>query len=368
MYAMILYEGWNMSIISDDNEFQQAEIKEKKNPVIKAEAIEPDKNFENCIRPKSFDNYIGQSALKETIKITIEAAKKREQPLDHLLFYGPPGLGKTTLAGVIAQEMGVEIKITSAPALERPRDIIGILMSLQGGEILFIDEIHRLNKVAEEILYPAMEDFYLDMTTGKSQTVKTLRLPLPKFTLIGATTKAGELSGPLRDRFGIIHRLEFYTEDELSQVIKRTAGILNIEIDEKGARAIARRSRGTPRIANRLIKRVSDFALVKYNGKINEDIANESLDVLKIDEFGLDTTDRNLLKLIIEKYDGGPVGVETIAAAIGEDVRTIEDVCEPFLLQAGLLQRTPRGRKVSPETYRHLGYKTVAKSSQQSLF
>ena len=357
-----------MSIVSDDNDFQSNSIKDKKNPVIKPESIEPDKNFENCIRPKSFENYIGQSALKETIKITIEAAKKREQPLDHLLFYGPPGLGKTTLAGVIAQEMGVEIKITSAPALERPRDIIGILMSLQGGEILFIDEIHRLNKVAEEILYPAMEDFYLDMTTGKSQTVKTLRLPLPKFTLIGATTKAGELSGPLRDRFGIIHRLEFYTEDELSKVIKRTAGILNIEIDEKGAKAIARRSRGTPRIANRLVKRVSDFALVKYNGKINEDIANESLDVLKIDEYGLDTTDRNLLKLIIDKYDGGPVGIETIAAAIGEDVRTIEDVCEPFLLQAGLLQRTPRGRKVSPETYRHLGYKSMVKSSQQSLF
>ena len=286
-----------------------------------------------------------------------------------MLFYGPPGLGKTTLAGVIAQEMGVEIKITSAPALERPRDIIGILMSLQGGEILFIDEIHRLNKVAEEILYPAMEDFYLDMTTGKSQTVKTLRVPLPKFTLIGATTKAGELSGPLRDRFGIIHRLEFYTDEELAQVIKRTAGILEIEIDEKGALAIARRSRGTPRIANRLVKRVSDYALVKHDGKITEDIANKSLDILKIDEFGLDTTDRCLLKLIIEKYEGGPVGIETIAAAIGEDVRTLEDVCEPFLLQAGLLQRTPRGRKVSPAGYRHLGYKTGKfDTNQQSLF
>ena len=356
-----------MSIIADDNDFENIKPTEKKNPVVKPEVIELDKNFENCIRPKSFDTYIGQSGLKDTLKITIEAAKKREQPLDHLLFYGPPGLGKTTLAGVIAQEMGVDIKITSAPALERPRDILGILMSLQGGEILFIDEIHRLNKVAEEILYPAMEDFYLDMTTGKSQTVKTLRVPLPKFTLIGATTKAGELSGPLRDRFGIIHRLEFYTEEELAQVIKRTAGILDIEIDTKGALAIARRSRGTPRIANRLIKRVSDFALVKYNGKITQEVANESLDILKIDEFGLDTTDRNLLKLIIEKYDGGPVGVETIAAAIGEDVRTIEDVCEPFLLQAGLLQRTPRGRKVSPATYRHLGYKTKD-TAQQSLF
>lgn len=356
-----------MSIISDNNDFEQQRV-HTKNPVVKPEAVECDRNFENCIRPKSFDTYIGQSALKDTLKITIEAAKRREKPLDHLLFYGPPGLGKTTLAGVIAQEMGVEIKITSAPALERPRDIIGILMSLQGGEILFIDEIHRLNKVAEEILYPAMEDFYLDMTTGKSQTVKTLRVPLPKFTLIGATTKAGELSGPLRDRFGIIHRLEFYTDAELSQVIKRTAGILNIEIDNDGALAIARRSRGTPRIANRLIKRVSDYALVKHDGRITQDVANKSLDILKIDEFGLDSTDRNLLKLIIEKYDGGPVGIETIAAAIGEDVRTIEDVCEPFLLQAGLLQRTPRGRKVSPATYRHLGYKTSSTSNQQSLF
>ncbi|DAA81234.1 MAG TPA: Holliday junction branch migration DNA helicase RuvB [Cyanobacteria bacterium UBA10660] len=357
-----------MSIIADDNDFEKPKI-EKKNPVVKPEAVDCDKNFENCIRPKSFDTYIGQSALKDTLKITIKAAQKREKPLDHLLFYGPPGLGKTTLAGVIAQEMGVEIKITSAPALERPRDIIGILMSLQGGEILFIDEIHRLNKVAEEILYPAMEDFYLDMTTGKSQTVKTLRVPLPKFTLIGATTKAGELSGPLRDRFGIIHRLEFYTDEELAQVIKRTAGILEIEIDEKGALAIARRSRGTPRIANRLVKRVSDYALVKHDGKITEDIANKSLDILKIDEFGLDTTDRCLLKLIIEKYEGGPVGIETIAAAIGEDVRTLEDVCEPFLLQAGLLQRTPRGRKVSPAGYRHLGYKTGKfDTNQQTLF
>ena len=357
-----------MSIIADDNDFEKPKI-EKKNPVVKPEAVDCDKNFENCIRPKSFDTYIGQSALKDTLKITIKAAQKREKPLDHLLFYGPPGLGKTTLAGVIAQEMGVEIKITSAPALERPRDIIGILMSLRGGEILFIGKIHRLNKVAEEILYPAMEDFYLDMTTGKSQTVKTLRVPLPKFTLIGATTKAGELSGPLRDRFGIIHRLEFYTDEELAQVIKRTAGILEIEIDEKGALAIARRSRGTPRIANRLVKRVSDYALVKHDGKITEDIANKSLDILKIDEFGLDTTDRCLLKLIIEKYEGGPVGIETIAAAIGEDVRTLEDVCEPFLLQAGLLQRTPRGRKVSPAGYRHLGYKTgKLDTNQQTLF
>ena len=283
-----------------------------------------------------------------------------------MLFYGPPGLGKTTIAGVIAAQMGVEIKITSAPSLERPRDIIGILMSLKGGEILFIDEIHRLNKIAEEILYPAMEDFTLDMTTGKSQTAKTIRVPIPKFTLIGATTKAGDLSSPLRDRFGMIHRLEFYTIEELAQVVTRTAKILEIEVTEQGAFAIAKRSRGTPRIANRLVKRVADFALVKYDGIINEKVANESLDILKIDEFGLDTTDRNLLSLIIEKYDGGPVGVETIAAALSEDVRTIEDVCEPYLLQAGLLQRTPRGRKVSPEGYRHLGLKQP--SEQKSLF
>ncbi len=354
-----------MAIFSDDDNFKN-EKPERKNKEIEAQANDFDKSFENNIRPKTFDDYIGQSALKGNLKIAIEAAKKREQVLDHLLFYGPPGLGKTTLAGVIASEMGTEIKITSAPALERPRDIIGILMSLQGGEVLFIDEIHRLNKIAEEILYPAMEDFYLDMTTGKAQAVKTLRVPVPKFTLIGATTKAGSLSGPLRDRFGIIHRLEFYTTEELSQVVKRTAGILNFNIKEEGAKAIARRSRGTPRIANRLVKRVADYALVKSNGIITEEIANEALDVLKIDEYGLDNTDRARMKRSIEKYDGGPVGIETLAAALGEDARTIEDVYEPYLLQGGLLQRTPRGRKVSPEGYRHLGYKI--QSAQQSLF
>ena len=353
-----------MAIISDDDEFEN--VREEKSLNVKPEVIEFDKSFENNIRPKSFENYIGQSGLKETLQISIEAAKRRELPLDHLLFYGPPGLGKTTLAGVIANEMDVDIKITSAPALERPRDIIGILMSLKGGEILFIDEIHRLNKVAEEILYPAMEDFFLDMTTGKSQSVKTLRIPVPKFTLIGATTKAGALSGPLRDRFGIIHRLEFYSTEELTQVVKRTASILDIEITDDGAIAIAKRSRGTPRIANRLVKRVSDYALVRHDGEITKKIAELSLDCLKIDDFGLDNTDRCLLKLIIEKFDGGPVGVETLSAALGEDVRTIEDVCEPYLLQAGFLQRTPRGRKISPEALRYLGYKT--NSSQQKLF
>ena len=353
-----------MAIVSDDEKI--IKTSKGKNPIIKSESIEYDKTFENSIRPKDFDSYIGQSELKETLKITLEAAKMRNKPLDHLLFYGPPGLGKTTIAGVIASQMNVDIRITSAPALERPRDIIGILMSLKGGEILFIDEIHRLNKIAEEILYPAMEDFTLDMTTGKSQTAKTLRVPIPKFTLIGATTKAGDLSSPLRDRFGMIHRLEFYTVEELAQVVERTAKILEISITKEGAKAIAFRSRGTPRIANRLVKRVSDFALVKYDGVINETVANDSLDILKIDKFGLDMTDRALLNLIIEKYDGGPVGIETIAAALSEDVRTIEDVCEPYLLQAGFLQRTPRGRKVSPEGYRHLGLK--APSEQKVLF
>jgi len=355
-----------MAIISDDDEFKNRDVCEDKCAYIKPEVMEFDKSFENNIRPKTFDTYIGQTSLKEALKISIEAAKKRELPLDHLLFYGPPGLGKTTLAGVIATEMGVDIKITSAPALERPRDIIGILMSLKGGEILFIDEIHRLNKVAEEILYPAMEDFTLDMTTGKGQTVKTLRIPVPKFTLIGATTKAGALSGPLRDRFGIIHRLEFYSNEELTHVVKRTAQILEIEITEDGAKAIAKRSRGTPRIANRLVKRVSDYALVKHDGEITEKIADDALNCLKIDGLGLDNTDRCLLKLIIEKFDGGPVGIETISAALGEDVRTIEDVCEPYLLQSGFLQRTPRGRKISPEALRYLGYKT--NNLQKKLF
>ena len=362
-FCSLLCYHKNMAIISDDDDFKK---NIKKNPVVNPETIEYDKTFENSIRPKNFESYIGQSELKETLQISIEAAKKRETNLDHMLFYGPPGLGKTTLAGVIAEQMGADLKITSAPALERPRDIIGILMSLKGGEVLFIDEIHRLNKVTEEILYPAMEDFYLDMTTGKSQTVKTMRLPLPKFTLIGATTKAGALSGPLRDRFGIVHRLQFYNFDELAQVIKRTAGILDIKITDEGAYAIAKCSRGTPRIANRLVKRVSDFAIVKYDGEITEEVAKNSLKALKIDEYGLDSTDRALLTMIIEKYDGGPVGINTLAAALGEDIRTLEDVCEPYLLQIGLLQRTPQGRKISPQGYRHLGIKQ--NSAQQSLF
>ncbi|MGN0197623.1 MAG: Holliday junction branch migration DNA helicase RuvB [Candidatus Gastranaerophilaceae bacterium] len=352
-------------IFSDDNDDKLKEIRQKKEK-LSPSITEYDMSFENNIRPKTFDSYIGQSNLKSMLKISIEAAKKREVPLDHLLFYGPPGLGKTTLACVIANETGADIKITSAPALERPRDIIGILMSLKAGEVLFIDEIHRLNKVAEEILYPAMEDFYLDMNTGKGQSLKTLRVPVPKFTLIGATTKAGALSGPLRDRFGIVHRLEFYSFAELKEVVKRTAKILDIKITEEGAGAVAMRSRGTPRIANRLVKRVSDYAIVKADGVVDEKIANHALDNLNIDKSGLDATDRALLTLIADKYQGGPVGLETLAAALGEDSKTIEEVYEPFLLQEGFIQRTPRGRKITPFAAKILGLKLD--SMQQSLF
>ncbi len=352
-----------MAIISDDDNIK---YEKTVNEDTTSEETAYDMSFEANIRPKHFDEYIGQSSLKSTLKISIEAAKKRELPLDHILFYGPPGLGKTTLATVIATEMNSNIKITSAPALERPRDIIGILMSLKAGDVLFIDEIHRLNKISEEILYPAMEDFYLDMTTGKSQTLKSIRIPIPKFTLIGATTKAGALSGPLRDRFGIIHRLEFYTEEELTQVIKRTAQILDIEIDEEGAKAIAKRSRGTPRIANRLVKRVRDYAIVKSNGSIDEKTANKALDILQIDKFGLDNTDRALLNLIAEKYSGGPVGIETLATALGEDTKTIEDVYEPYLLQQGYIQRTPRGRKLTEHACKCFNLKNI--NFQQSLF
>ena len=361
-----------MAIFSDnDNDnFQKSKknISEKsiKNQDLETKEIAFDSSFENNIRPKTLEEYVGQSALKGTLKISIEAAKKRNRQIDHMLFYGPPGLGKTTLASVIANELETKIKITSAPALERPRDIIGILMALKNGDILFIDEIHRMNRVTEEILYPAMEDFFLDMTTGKAQTVKTLRIPLPRFTLIGATTKAGELSGPLRDRFGIIHRLQFYTKEELTQVVQRTAKLLEINIDEEGSKIIAERSRGTPRIANRLVRRVADYAIVKTNGNIDKETAQKALDALHIDKGGLDTTDRAMLKMIIEKYDGGPVGLETIAAALGEDAKTIEDVYEPFLLQEGYIQRTPRGRKVSPQGYRALGYKVPC--AQQTLF
>jgi len=354
-----------LAIISDDD---NNKIERVKSEDTLSEQIPYDMSFETNIRPKHFDDYVGQSALKSTLKISIEAAKKRELPLDHILFYGPPGLGKTTLASVIATEMNTNIKITSAPSLERPRDIIGILMSLKAGDILFIDEIHRLNKISEEILYPAMEDFYLDMTTGKSQTLKSIRIPIPKFTLIGATTKAGSLSSPLRDRFGIIHRLEFYTEEELTKVIQRTASILDIAIKEKGAIAIAKRSRGTPRIANRLVKRVRDYAIVKSNGIINEETANKALDILQIDKFGLDNTDRGLLDIIATKYNGGPVGIETLATALGEDVKTIEDVYEPYLVQKGFIQRTPRGRKLTPYACKCFNLKSLDNFQQSFEF
>ena len=356
-------------ILGDENNNKQ---NKKTNGAIKPDELEAielelDRTYEKNIRPKTFDDYIGQNSIKETLKITIEAAKKRNVQLDHILLYGPPGLGKTTLANIIANECNVNIKITSAPALERPRDIIGILMSLKEGEILFIDEIHRLNKIAEEILYPAMEDYTIDLTTGKSQTVKTMRVPVQKFTLIGATTKAGALSGPLRDRFGVIHRLEFYTNEELSRVIKRSAKILNIKINDEGADEIAKRARCTPRIANRLIKRASDWALVKGDGIITKQTASDALDALNIDKEGLDTTDRELLSLIIKNYNGGPVGVETLAVALGEDIRTVEDVVEPYLLQAGFLNRTQRGRCVTQKAYEHLGI-NKNKNGQMGLF
>ena len=350
-------------MIIDSNDKQ---INKQKNPDLNTSSTPREAGYENNIRPLSFDDYIGQTSIKETLKISIEAAKKRGESLDHLLFYGPPGLGKTTLASIIAHEMGSNIKITSAPSIERPRDIIGILMQLKEGDILFIDEIHRLNKIAEEILYPAMEDFMIDLTTGKSQSVKTMRIPVSKFTLIGATTKAGALSGPLRDRFGIIHRLEFYTDKELSQIVKRTAKILNFKIDDEGAQTIAMRSRCTPRIANRLVKRCADWAIVKDSGVITSDVANNALNALDIDNTGLDVTDRNLLKIIINSFQGGPVGIETIATALGEDIRTIEDVYEPFLIQKGFLTRTPRGRKVTDLAFKHLGIKQ--NTSQMQLF
>ena len=325
-------------------------------------------DVENVLRPKSMAGYVGQEKVKENLTVFMQAAKIRGEALDHVLLYGPPGLGKTTLAHIIAGEMGSNIKITSGPSIEKAGDLAAILTNLEANDVLFIDEIHRLNHTVEEILYPAMEDYSLDFIIGKGPSARSVQIPLKPFTLIGATTKAGMLSAPLRDRFGVICRLEMYSVDELAEIVRRSAVLLGTSINEDASKELAKRSRGTPRIANRLVKRVSDFALVKYDGKITEDVANSSLDVLKIDNYGLDNTDRNLLTLIIEKYNGGPVGIETIAAAIGEDVRTIEDVCEPFLLQAGLLQRTPRGRKVSPAAYKHLGFKNVDINEQKSLF
>ena len=305
--------------------------------------------------PQCLDDYIGQEKAKSTLKIYIEAAKQRHDSLDHVLFYGPPGLGKTTLAGIIANEMGVNMKVTSGPAIEKPGEMAAILNNLQEGDLLFVDEIHRLNRQVEEVLYPAMEDFAIDIMIGKGSTARSVRLDLPHFTLVGATTRAGLLTAPLRDRFGMIHHMEFYTEDELKLIIKQSAKVLNVKIEDAGATELARRSRGTPRLANRILKRVRDFAQVKYNGVITETVAHTALDLMDVDTLGLDRVDRNILVTIIEKFGGGPVGLDTLAASIGEDAGTIEDVYEPYLLMKGLIDRTPRGRVATQIAYTHLG-------------
>ena len=323
--------------------------------VISTQVQEEDLKIEKSLRPQTLDDYIGQQKAKENLKIYIEAAKARGESLDHVLFYGPPGLGKTTLAGIIANEMGTHKKVTSGPAIGKPGEMAAILSNLQEGDVLFVDEIHRLNRQVEEVLYPAMEDYAIDIMLGKGATARSIRLDLPKFTLVGATTRAGLLSAPLRDRFGVVHHLEFYTVEELKTIILHSALTLGVEIDEEGAYEMARRSRGTPRLANRLLKRVRDFAQVKYDGRISKEVASFALDLLEVDKMGLDQNDRNILMTMIGKFAGGPVGLDTLAAAIGEDAGTIEDVYEPYLVKNGLINRTPKGRVVTELAYQHLG-------------
>lgn len=321
--------------------------------IITTEISDDDVKIENHLRPQYLKDYIGQQRTREMLRIYIDAALQRGEPLDHVLFYGPPGLGKTTLAGIIANEMGVNIKVTSGPAIEKPGDIAAILNGLNEGDVLFIDEIHRLSRQVEEVLYPAMEDYAIDIIIGKGATAKSIRLDLPRFTLVGATTRAGLLTAPLRDRFGVVSRLEFYSNEELVEIIRHSAAVLGVAIDERGAQELARRSRGTPRLANRLLKRVRDYAQVIHDGLITEKVANEALDLLDVDKYGLDQADRGILMTIIEKFGGGPVGLDTLSAALGEDKGTLEEVYEPYLIKIGFLQRTPRGRVVTEQAMRH---------------
>lgn len=323
--------------------------------IITTEITEEDKYIEPSLRPQLLDEYIGQERIKSNLKVYMQAAKARGESLDHVLFYGPPGLGKTTLSGIIANEMGVHMKVTSGPAIEKPGEMAAILNNLQEGDVLFVDEIHRLNRQVEEVLYPAMEDFAIDIMLGKESSARSIRLDLPHFTLVGATTRAGLLTTPLRDRFGVIQKMEFYRPEELQIIVERSAGVLGVEIEPEGAAEIARRSRGTPRLANRLLKRVRDFAQVKYDGVITKQVADFALDILDVDKLGLDNNDRNILMMMIEKFGGGPVGLDTLAAALGEDAGTLEDVYEPYLLMNGFLNRTPRGRVATESAYRHLG-------------